>query len=160
MSELSARVVWLGHGTLRRLLPSDDGVLSSPRPMVSSTSNVISLRQEPTAIFACRRRKRAVKLSLRREPDAPADFFCAQFCNVTAPAGERFNLYNHSILFAATEPSSVYRPERPPPCGCSSWNLLANLRSWTNPAQSSSGAGTFAQQVTFHEAPRGSCARK
>ena len=28
----SAQVVWLGHGTLRRLLPSDDGALSSPAP--------------------------------------------------------------------------------------------------------------------------------
>ena len=45
-------------------------------------------------------------------------------CNESVRAGARFNLYNHSILFAATEPSSVYRPERPAPCGCSSWNLL------------------------------------
>jgi hypothetical protein len=37
----SAQVVCLGHGTLRRLLPSDDGALSSPRPIVSSTSNAI-----------------------------------------------------------------------------------------------------------------------
>ena len=43
-------------------------------------------------------------------------------CNESVRPGARFNLY--SILFAATEPSSVYRPERPAPCGCSSWNLL------------------------------------
>ena len=45
-------------------------------------------------------------------------------CNESVRARARFNLYNHSILFAATEPSSVYRPERPAPCGCSSWNLV------------------------------------
>src|SRR3984893_11776335 len=44
----SAQVVCLGHGTLRRLLPSDDGALSSPRPIVSSTSNAISPQQERT----------------------------------------------------------------------------------------------------------------
>jgi hypothetical protein len=37
-----------GRGTLRRLLPSDDGALSSPRPMVSSKSNATSSQPERT----------------------------------------------------------------------------------------------------------------
>jgi hypothetical protein len=37
-----------GRGTLRRLLPSDDGALSSPRPMVSSKSNATSSQLERT----------------------------------------------------------------------------------------------------------------
>jgi hypothetical protein len=41
----SAQIVWLGHGTLRRLLPSDDGATSAP---VSSTSNASSSQPERT----------------------------------------------------------------------------------------------------------------
>jgi hypothetical protein len=51
---VSAQVVWLGHGALRRLLPSDDGTLSSPRPIVSSTSNAIPFQPEHTEPFVRR----------------------------------------------------------------------------------------------------------
>ena len=75
----SAQVVWLGHGTLLRLLPSDDGALSSPRPIVSSTSSVISPQQEHTEPSEHRPCRRGVKSSLWRELNVPAGLLRALF---------------------------------------------------------------------------------
>jgi hypothetical protein len=85
----SAQVVWLGHGTLRRLLPSDDGAFFSPRPIVSSTSSATSFQQEPTAIFVRRRLTRGARQSRSLENMRDARFSHSSFDNVTAPIGSQ-----------------------------------------------------------------------
>jgi hypothetical protein len=48
MRILGSVVVWLGHGTLRRLLPRDDVALSSPRPIVSTTCEPMQFIENKT----------------------------------------------------------------------------------------------------------------
>lgn len=87
-----------------------------PPKFYGGTERVVSWLAEELV-----RQGHRVTLFASAESETAAELFV---CNESVRAGARFNLYNHSILFAATEPSSVYRPERPAPCGCSSWNLL------------------------------------
>ncbi len=75
-----------GGTSVPRLLPSDDGALSSTRLVVSSTSNVISPRQEGAEPFGSRQRRHGTKSSLRCEPTVQADFLRAQYSNVTKPS--------------------------------------------------------------------------
>jgi hypothetical protein len=77
----SAQVDWLGHGTLRRLLPSEDGALSA----------AISPQQARTAPSGRRPCRRGVKSSLQREPDVLGDLFRALFGNVAVELACRWH---------------------------------------------------------------------
>ena len=107
---VSAQVVWLGHGTLRRLLPSDDGTLSSPRPIVSSTSNAISPPQKRTEPSGPRRCRRGATSSLRREPNMPADLLRALFGDVTVPSRSFKNI--RDAEFSCSSFNDVTTPGR------------------------------------------------
>ena len=57
--------------------------IASPRPIITSTSNIISHRQERTEPYCTRPCRRDVKSSPQREPDVPSDLLRALSGNVT-----------------------------------------------------------------------------